>query len=525
MSGRFAHGRHAGVIVPLFSIPSARSWGIGEIPDLPHLARWLTGAGLDFVQLLPINEMQGGQSSPYSALTAMAIDPIFVGVEAMEDFHAAGGVESLQLGAREALAIARRAQKVDYAAVRAAKSAALRVSFQRFAAGVPQGSPRGHDFETFATREAWWLETYALFRALHDEHQGAYWREWEDPLRDRDPGALEATRARLASAVRYYQYLQWIADDQWRRARRDCGSVGLFGDFPFMVNGHSADVWARQREFHLDASVGAPPAPGADDEGQDWGLPPYRWAAIAPDGYVWLGQRARRSAELFDAFRIDHLVGFYRTFIRRRDRHKFFSPADEPSQIRQGEALMALFSSYGARLIAEDLGVVPDIVRESQTRLGVAGLKILRWEREWTCEGQPFRDPRAYPSCSVAMSSTHDTESMADWWDGAGEAERRAVIALPDVRAAGIDADAPFSPMVRDALLSTLFHSGSDFALIALPDVFGWRDRINTPNLVGEENWTWRLPWPVEELMTDPVAVERARFLHGLIGRSGRTSA
>jgi 4-alpha-glucanotransferase len=523
MSGRFARGRHAGVIVPLFSIPSTRSWGIGEIPDLPDLARWLAAGGLDFVQLLPINEMQGGQSSPYSALTAMAIDPIFIGVEAMEDFHAAGGAEALDPGAREALAAARRATCVDYAAVRTAKSAALRLSFGRFGADAAPESSRARDFDAFAIREAWWLETYALFRALHDEHDGAYWREWEAPLRERDAGALEAARVRLASAIRYYQYLQWIADAQWRRARMDCGTVGIFGDFPFMVNGHSADVWARQHEFHLDASVGAPPAPGADDDGQDWGLPPYRWEAIAPDGYVWLGQRARRSAELFDAFRIDHLVGFYRTFIRRRDRHRFFSPPDEPSQIRQGEALMSLFASHGARLIAEDLGVVPDAVRDSQTRQGVAGLKVLRWEREWHSGGQPFRDPRGYPSCSVAISGTHDTETLAEWWDGAGEAERRAVTALPDLRDARIQPDTPFSDMVRDALLSALFHAASDFALIAMPDVFGWRHRINTPNLVNDDNWTWRLPWPVEALMSDPSALERARFLRELAGRSGRT--
>ena len=169
------------------------------------------------------------------------------------------------------------------------------------------------------------------------------------------PQALDAARARLAPAVRYYQYLQWIADDQWRRAREACGPVGVFGDFPFMVNGHSADVWARQHEFHLDASVGVPPEPGAT-EGQDWGLPAYRWEVVAPDGYVWLGERARRSAELFDAFRVDHLVGFYRTFIRPRHGAGFFSPREEPSQTAQGEALMALFRRHGCGIIAEDLG-------------------------------------------------------------------------------------------------------------------------------------------------------------------------
>ena len=89
-AGRYNYGRHAGVLVPLFSIPSRRSWGIGEIPDLVPLSRWLADAGLDFVQCLPLNEMQDGQSSPYSALSAMAIDPLFIAVEDVDDFVVAG---------------------------------------------------------------------------------------------------------------------------------------------------------------------------------------------------------------------------------------------------------------------------------------------------------------------------------------------------------------------------------------------------------------------------------------------------
>ena len=148
------------------------------------------------------------------------------------------------------------------------------------------------------------------------------------------------------------------------------------------------------------------------------------------------------------------------------------------------------------------------------------GLKVLRWEREWHAPGRPFRDPRGYAACSVAISGTHDTEAMADWWDGADPDERRAVAALPDVR--GIDVAAPFSDRTRDALLAALFHAGSDFTLIALPDVFGWRERINTPSIVGDENWTWRLPWGVERLMQEPAAVERAAFLRELSAASRR---
>src|SRR5262245_41841282 len=123
--GRFSSGRHAGILVPLFSIPSRRSWGIGEIPDLISLAKWMHVAGLDFVQLLPVNEMQEGQSSPYSALSAMAIDPIFIALDEIEEWSVIEADEALGKDARAALSRARQSKHVDYAALRAAKHQAL----------------------------------------------------------------------------------------------------------------------------------------------------------------------------------------------------------------------------------------------------------------------------------------------------------------------------------------------------------------------------------------------------------------
>ncbi len=514
--------RRAGVIAPVFSIPSRRSWGIGEIGDLPVFARWLQSAGLDVVQLLPINEMEGGQSSPYSALSAMAIDPIFISVEAIPDFMSAGGVEALDPATRGQIEGAQRAPRVDYALVRAAKHRGLALAFDAFSSReLATGSARASELRTFVDRERWWLDDYALFRALHEEHDGRYWREWDPALRNRQADALAAARDRLAARIRYYEYLQWNAAEQWDRARAGCGGVALFGDFPFMVNGHSADVWAHQDEFDLDASVGVPPGPGSP-EAQDWGLPACRWDVMRARGYSWLAERARRCGELFDAFRVDHLVGFYRTFAHHRGGGTSFSPPDEQSQIVQGEAIMSVLRSGGAGILAEDLGVVPDAVRESQARLAVPGMKVLRWEREWHSYGQPFRDPREYAACSVAISGTHDTETMAEWWDGAPIEERTAVVSMAVMAEANIPPAEPFSDRLRDALLTALFQSGSEVTLVVLPDVFGWRDRINTPSAVNGDNWTWRLPWPVDALLTEPAAVERAAFLRALSGRTGR---
>ena len=523
--GRFLRGRHAGILVPLFSIPSRASWGVGEIADIPKLAHWLRQGGLDFVQLLPVMEMEEGQNSPYSALSAMAIDPVFIAPAAVPELIEAGGEGVLDRADRDELARVRQAPTVDYGTVRALKSRSLHTAFGVFRdRHHGRGTERDAAFRAFVDRHRWWLDDYALFRALHAAHRGAYWREWEPALRDRDPQALAEARTRLADSILYYQYQQWLANEQWNRARQECGSVGIFGDVPFMVSGHSADVWARQHEFHIDASVGVPPdSPDMPPEaGQDWGLPAYRWNVMEGNDYEWLRQRIWRCTELYDGFRIDHLVGFYRTYIRERGGHRYFSPSDEWAQLAQGERLMRLFTDSGARIVVEDLGVVPDFVRESLARMHIPGLKVLRWERKWHDPGQPFRRPSDYPPESVAISATHDTDMLAGWWDGASLEERRLCAAIPGLREAGCDPERPFSPATRDALLAVLFHSGSDFVIIPIQDVFGWRDRVNVPGIVDDQNWTWRMPWLVDEVPSQPDAQERAQFLRALSERSKR---
>jgi 4-alpha-glucanotransferase len=510
-------------------MPSTGSWGIGEIADIPPMARWLESAGLRLLQLLPINEMHPGETSPYSALSAMAIDPQFIAVERIEDF-AEGAARGIAGDLRERLAEVRRSPVVDYAAVRRLKQTALRQSYERFRdIELSSGTRRAAAFHAYSRDQSWWLDDYALFRALHAAHQGRPWSRWPAPLRDRDPDALRQVRSELGDDILYRQYLQWVADDQWADARRDAGDVALFGDLPFMVSGDSADVWARQDEFRLDASAGVP-ADAFSETGQDWDLPVYRWDVLADRGFDWLRDRARRNAALFDGYRVDHLVGFYRTYFRPRDGSApQFTPADEPAQTRLGEQVLEVFRSGGAEIIAEDLGVVPDFVRESLARQGIAGYKVLRWERYWHQEGTPFKDPVDYPAVAVATSGTHDTEPMAVWWEMASRAEREAVLAVPSLRTRLSDEDraraleAPeLFHALREALLEALFSSGAELLILPVQDVFGWRDRINQPATVSPSNWTWRLPWPVDLLSSEPVALAAATQLREWAGRYRR---
>ncbi len=492
------------------------------------MARWLDAAGQRVLQLLPITEMPPTEGSPYSALSAMAIDPQFISLGALEDFDAIGGEAGLSADDRARLDTARGAPRIDYAAIRPLKLAALRRAFAHFLEKeLRGGSARAAAFAAFCAEQSWWLEDYALFRALHARYDERPWTEWPEPLRNREPLALTSAAAELADDVRFRQYAQWVAAVQWADARRGAGRVELFGDLPFMVSADSADVWARQDEFRLDVSVGVPPDAFSAD-GQDWGLPAYRWDVLAERDFDWLRHRARRSADLFDGYRIDHLVGFFRTYIRWTG-GAAFTPSDERSQQELGECVLSVFRDAGAEIIAEDLGTVPDFVRGSLMRLGVPGFKVFRWERHWDEPGQPFRDPADYVAPAVATSGTHDTEPMAVWWQRAAADERAAALAIPSVRDRLNDADrtaaregAELSPTLRNALLEALYASGADLLLVPIQDVFGWHERINQPATVGDDNWTWRLPWPSDRLSAEPQANAVARQLKAWSEKYGR---
>jgi 4-alpha-glucanotransferase len=519
---RFGRGRHAGVLVPLFSIPSARAWGIGEIGDIPACAAWVREAGHSFVQLLPVTEVASGETSPYSAMSAMAIDPIYISLADIPEFQAIGGEEAASPPARYALDFVRRSRRVRYDAVRALKRDALRAAYERFSACAD--AARLAAFESFVEREGWWLGDYARFRAIR-ETIGRPWTEWPEALRRRDGSAVSSKERELERSIRYYSYLQWIADEQWHAARERAG-IGLFGDVPFMVGGDSADVWVRQHEFQLDRSVGTPPD-AFSETGQNWGLPVYDWEAVKASGDEWFRQRARRSTALYDGYRIDHIVGFYRTYVRPlpdgRPFTPYFSPGDEPSQRAQGERVITSFRSADALVVAEDLGSIPDFVRESLAALGTPGYRVLRWSRDWHTDGHPFIDPASWPARSVGTSGTHDTTPLAEWWETLEREDRTALLQIPALAPRDVNASSPFGPPIRDALLDTILGSGSDLVILPVQDLFGWLDRINTPATIGPHNWTWRLPWPSDRLLDVPESRARARELAEMTGRHGRS--
>lgn len=508
--------RSAGVTIPLFSLRTRTDWGIGQITDLPACAAWLARAGMRLVQVLPTQELAEGETSPYGALSAFAIDPIYIDVEKIPDLDAAF-LDSV----RPEVERVRALSHVDYKAVRALKKKAFAAAFARFREQeLAKSGKRAKELFAFVDKESAWLRDHALYAALRSAHDGFGWSTWPAAERDRSPEVLELARAPrddggLGTRVLEQMYLQWLAHQQWERARQGLRTLGVFlmGDMPFIVGAESADVWARRSEFRTDVALGAPPDDFAP-EGQSWGLPAYDWKAMDANDLAWLRARARHAAALFDRFRIDHLVGFFRQWVKAGEKGSFV-PAEEPEQHARGEkVLRALIAEAGPQaVIAEDLGVIPPFVRKTIAELGVPGYKVLPWERDGNF--MPY-DPKTYPKLSVATWSTHDTAPITAWWDDLQHWERERLAALRQIP---LDLPAPEREL---RLLELLFSASSDLTLTLVNELLGDRSRINTPGTVNDTNWTWRLPRPIEDLAADGELNKRFAAIRERVTASGR---
>ncbi len=518
--------RLAGVLVPLFSLRTSRSYGIGEIPDLVDFARLCREHGQRLVQVLPIGELSDGEASPYSSSSSFAIDPMYISIDAVEDVAREDLSALLGDGGEAALARARAAKDVDYGTVRPLKRRVLRAAFERFLATEwAQQTSRARELKAFAERHADWLSDYALYRALKSRFGGTWWPVWPEGVKRRDPQVLSRHARELETMVLEQVYLQWLASQQWAAMRREVNGMGvqLMGDLPFVVGVDSGDVWSRARDFLVDADLGAPPD-AFSPEGQQWGLPPYDLDEMDRSDLAWLRERATEMGRLYDAFRVDHLVGYYRMWVKPKGEPARFIPAEHAQQVARGDklvsALISAAASAGARVVAEDLGVIPDFVRASLAKHQLPGYRVLFWERD----GDVFRDPARWPAVSLATSGTHDTDPLAIWWESMGFDERRhALQDIPALRAVAPRRDVDkFTPEVHEAILEALYGAGSDWLLLPIQDVLGTRERVNTPATVGAGNWSYRLPTTIEELRKDERAMRSFAVVRRLAQKHGR---
>ena len=303
--------RGAGVAIPVFSLRSAKSLGVGEFSDLAPLADWASGVGLKLVQILPINDTTSAHdwtdSYPYSAISVFALHPIYLCIEEMEYAMPPAFMAEI-IAARTAL---NPLPQVDYEAVMKMKLQLTRQIFNTHHAAILGDE----NFQIFLAANRAWVVAYAAFCTLRDHLSTAdfsQWNEWAIFDQTKIEAMLAPTHPDFSEVI-YHIWLQSELDRQLAAAVRHLHSKGLAlkGDLPIGIDRQSVDAWAAPHLFKMDAQAGAPP----DDfavKGQNWGFPTYNWEVMKRDDYAWWRSRFEQLSRYFDAYRIDHILGFFR---------------------------------------------------------------------------------------------------------------------------------------------------------------------------------------------------------------------
>lgn len=296
--------RAAGVAIPVFSLRSAAGCGVGEFADLKAMGDWAAATGLKMLQILPINDTTSSRtwtdSYPYSAISVFALHPLYLRLDEMSR-----PVEG-DADFAEERALLNALQHVDYEAVMAVK---WRVTREIFDANH-DAILRDAAFLDFLRRNRDWVLDYAIFSVKRDEHGTAVFSEWGE-WAVYDPKKAEALA--ISTEVIYYVWLQYELDRQLADAvaHLHAAGVALKGDLPIGVDRDSVDAWVAPQLFRMDAQTGAPPDAFAV-KGQNWGFPTYDWDEMKKDGYAWWRARFEKLCRYFDAYRIDHILGFFR---------------------------------------------------------------------------------------------------------------------------------------------------------------------------------------------------------------------
>jgi 4-alpha-glucanotransferase len=299
--------RGAGVAVPVFSLRSENSFGVGEFADLKPLADWGKEAGLKLIQLLPVNDTSATNtwkdSYPYAAISAFALHPIYLNLAAVANAKNQKLLKPLERERKRLNALA----AVDYEAVMTSKLEFLRKIFpsQKVATFCAA------EYKKFFAGNKHWLTPYAVFCFLRDKFGTSDFSHW--PEHNKFDAKNISALARDNDEIAFHCFLQFHLHRQLKDATAHVHAAGLVlkGDIAIGVHRHGADAWQSPELFHMDRQAGAPPDPFSAT-GQNWGFPTYNWARMAADGFAWWKQRLAQMENYFDAFRIDHILGFFR---------------------------------------------------------------------------------------------------------------------------------------------------------------------------------------------------------------------
>ena len=567
----------AGVVVPLFSLRSEGSQGVGDMGDLKEMVEWAARAGMHAVQLLPIHDTTQWRtpqdSYPYSAISVHALHPIYADLRQLPLRD--GEAENVlwqELNAKPAL---------DYVEVIKMKERHLRLYYDEQRRTIC----RRADYQDFLAENADWLLPYQVFCHLRDTFGTPHFSGWSE-LSVYSQEAATRYAARHCREVGYYAFVQYLlhrqladASDHARRLR-----VFLKGDLPIGISPVSVEAWQEPHLFHMDSSAGAPP----DDfshTGQNWGFPTYNWERMAADGYSWWRRRLSHMSRYFSAYRIDHILGFFRIwqiprtcstaldgqfspclpltveeieswgmrfheelFLRAQGDGNAYSPRidvigseawrslPKPEQdafirlyddffyrrhndfwaVGAMQKLPALVDATDMLVCGEDLGMVPLCVGPVMKQLGILSLEIQTMPKAY---GVPFANLADNPYQSVATIFTHDMPTLRLWWK---ETPERAQLYYKTVLGHDGKASRELTPKLAEEVVARHLDCPSMLCLISLQDWLAIDAKLRNPHAEEERinvpanprhYWRYRMHLTISRLAEEEGFTDRIRSL------------
>jgi len=294
-----------GVAIPLGALKTKNSCGCGEYSDLIPFADFCKNAGLEIIQLLPVNDT-GTESSPYSALSALALHPLYINIASLPECKDALFDEKISLLCRTH----NDKKRFDYRKLRTDKLELLHTIYKQFFSDLKEVL----DLITPWVAKNSWISTYAVFMVLKEDYNEASWKEWSDFTQVSQKDIEKRWKDESLQQRHYfYAWLQMRADEQFAAASAHCKKQGILlkGDLPIMMNEDSCDAWAFPQFFNTKLRAGAPPD-NLNPVGQNWGFPTYNWENLKKDDYSWWKKRLEWAEQYYQVYRIDHVLGFFR---------------------------------------------------------------------------------------------------------------------------------------------------------------------------------------------------------------------
>lgn len=542
-------GRFWGVSLQLYALRSTHNWGVGDFTDLFQWTEWAaTECGAGIIGLNPLHALKNSRPyhiSPYSPDSRFYLNALYVDVEQVPEFQESAEAQRIagEEGFLSCLEALNKDDVVDYERVAAVKRQFLNALFATFETHhfrreddhLVACTTRAEDFTQYLQREGYALEAFALFQALYERFSKEsppqlVWQDWPEAYRQPASTGSQAFRAAHRREIRFHQYVQWLAHQQLRHVHertRELGMpIGLYHDLALGSDRGGSDAWIFQSVLALGADCGCPPDAFAP-EGQNWGLPPVNPHALRRAGYQMFIDLLRKNLQYAGAIRLDHVMALFRLFWIPRG----LPPSAGAYVQYPWDDLLGILALESVRhravVVGEDLGTVPDVVRDKLGAAGVLSYRVFYFERgndgEW-------KRPAMYPRQALAVVTTHDLPTLAGFWSGEDlrvrerlgfypdeSAHRRAVderqrektgiahaLRNEGVWPAGVDeADAlrqPLSPDLMGAIHLYLARSPSSFMLITLEDFIGDATQVNLPGTLDSyPNWSHKTLLTLEE--------------------------